>query len=681
MHERDLLPILLTTAIAGPILAKLVAARLGRVVDAVPGQTRRHMPSLPVDTAQTTGSARQDASAARRFEGSVRAAERQAVVLLTENAADDTVVTLEASQLATQLGVHGEVATALLADWRARLPCRLRVTQGGSLLHDFKVEALHKAVKDGMHSWPQRMALFALAVLANLGALWWVVVGVAVGTVALRAVWQGEEQDEQLKLAAFGIIEFIGVYVAAQLGAWLVAVVLRSPGPKLAAVAPKFKMAKPGEALPVEKSKRKLLRRGKQVEPAPVVDAGVTADDVVAILTPEITSSSRSGSWLPSSLDLDVDGEGCVFVLLIIAVAILVALVAGGLAVVGIWMVGLWRAVKRLGEPERHLAPVAWLQRGERASAWERWLPTNDLALRLTRALRRIVAGRPGDDALATRILARVKRQNGSVAAIEIALDEALDIGEALSVGTRMVALHGGDIAVSEAGDIDLQFPPEVWQQADDAPPPLPLEYLGVAGRKLAEPERLAVNIPGLTLDHLGGAMRLAGGPWATLVAMAAVIATQAGALPVRGLDLSMGLLFCVLSPGTLILAAVAERAMRQTVRVGLLRDVRRVTVQRVRDHLAGVQQAVNVMDLTKQLREATALARPGWDDADIAKEVEAMLADLGLEPGITDKNPGQWSLHELRARMASLQALRANEVRPVQADANVVVFDSGAPT
>lgn len=659
MHESQLFPYLLASAIAAPVLARLAAWRLGTLVDARPGHTRARMPSLPVVPAEGPASRATD-RAAGRFEAAVRQAERRAVQLLCEGATGP--VTVEASELATKLAVHAEIATALLADWRARLPCRVRVTRSGRLLHDFAPETLKTAVRDGWHAWPQRFALWLAAVLANLGALWWVVVGIACGVVALRAVWHAETDEARLGMALLGIGEFAGVYLAAQCGGWMVGLLSATKGPKLA--------AKPENSAP---RKLKISGPRKKGQPAPAAKSESQ---------PKEKPSSGGFGWgdlVPSSIDLDVDGEGCIFVLALIAILVLLALIAGSLAVVVVWMIGLWRAVVRLGEPERHLNPALWVARAEMASPWERWLPTNDLAVRLVRALRRQLQGRPGDELLAGRVLARAKQQDGVVAAVDIALHEALDLREALDVGSRLVALHGGDLLVSDEGDVAFTFSAEALQAAADDPAPPQLEYLGDPAN-LAEPRKLPVNVVGLNLDHLGGAMRLAGGPWVTLPAMMFVVLGKASELPVRGLDLSMGLLFCLLSPGTFILAASALRTAKQSARVGLLRDVRRVTVGEVRRALDAGESWLLVDSVVSRVMQALVNLPNVFQSDDIRAEVEAMLVDLGLEPALTGKRGNSWDVAALAKRLKSLKHLRGQEGRPVaQGAGDEVVFDSAA--
>ncbi len=659
MLESSLLPLLLVTAVATPVLARLAAWRLGRLIDARPGYARAHMPSLPVVPAEAATD-----RLAQRFEAAVRLAERRAVQHLTASAA--AKVTVEAGELATQLSIHVEVATALLADWRARLPCRVRVTRGGRLLHDFASADLKAAARDAWHAWPQRLLLWLAAILANLGALWWVVVGIAVGLVALREVLAAETDEARLGMAALGIGEFIGVYLAAQAGAWLVALMTATTGPKF---APKPEGGPP----------RRMRIGGK---PRPPQGRAASPPERTA-LKPQRKQSSQSSSgfnWgdlVPSSID--VDGEGCVFVLMIIAVLVLVSLVAGSLAVVVVWLIGLWRAVARLGEPERDLHPALWVARAEMASPWERWLPTNDLAVRLVRALGRQLQGRPGDEQLAYRVMARAKRQGGVVAALEIAMDEALDLREALDVGSRLVALHGGDLRVGDAGDIAFWFPPDAWHALTTEPEFVPLEYLGHP-EQLLRPKRLAVNVPGLNLDHLGGAMRLAGGPWMTLGVLAIVVLDQAAGIPVRGIDLSLTALFCALSPGTFVLAAVAMRTARQSARIGLLRDARRVTVHAVQRALAAGEATLDANLVVGQLTQATASLRGAFVADEYRREVEAMLADIGLEPSLRGKLGNRWDLEEMQTRMAALDKLRAFE-RLAQAPGNAddIVFDSGA--
>ncbi len=227
MYERELLPVLLATLVAAPLLARWVGAAVARQLRAQPGQARRWMPSLPETPAD-------EGTPAARFEAAIRRAEPRAVQYLLQQAQGERVLGADPLALAAHLSVPPEVAVALFDDWRRRLPCRLRVTQKGRLLHDFAVADLQKAVRTAWHAWPQRVLLFAAALLANLGATWWVVCGVAVGGYSLRAVLAQEDDFERLWAALGGIGALLLVFALSQVGAWLVRLITWRRFPKMA---------------------------------------------------------------------------------------------------------------------------------------------------------------------------------------------------------------------------------------------------------------------------------------------------------------------------------------------------------------------------------------------------------------------------------------------------------------
>ncbi|MCO4763867.1 MAG: hypothetical protein KC502_20305, partial [Myxococcales bacterium] len=603
---------------------------------------RRWVPTLP-DKPEATG------SAARRFDAAVRRAERKAVKLLLQQTPHGAIRGVDADGLALTLGVPTEVAAALLDDWRGRLTCRLQVTRAGRLLHEFPRAAIRGAVSAGWHTWPQRVMLFGVAFIANVGATWWVIVGVASAVVSLGAVWVAEDDETRIVTAIVGILVLGLVFGLAQLGAYGVRMLLAAYRPKMAsAPEPRSETAK---------------SKGK------------------------VKSGSTGGSSSGSSFDIgdlsgvDFDAGGCGFIILAICVAVLSTAVIGGLVVVFVWLRGLWRTAKRLGEPEVHQSPASWLRTARRMSALERWLPTNDLAMRMVRALGRCLEGRPADDRLAARIMARAGRQGGRVAVIEITLSELLSPDDALSLLARLVARHGGDFAVSDGGDIDAVFPPAALtnfgttQPTDSGWPPS--EYIHRAKPKRLA--RLAVNLPGLTESHMFAATRLAGGPLVTLVAMLLGLLFAPAEMPAPAGEIGTLALFCLLVPGTLLLSVATRAAVAESARQGLLRDIRRLAIARVR---AAVKQSGVVVSrsLAVDLHTSLTAVTPDWDQAAVVSEIEAAWADVGIEPslerGVTE---GAWDVAPLADRLNALNLLRQSErALAPDGDADEIVFDSG---
>ncbi len=653
MHERALLPILLGTLVAAPLLARWAGWRTANLLRAVPGQGRRWMPMLPD---QPPG----DGTPAARFDAAMRKAERRAVPLLLAQQQGELIVGIQAEVLAGQLDVPVAVVAAMLDDWRQRMPNRLRVTQSGALLHDFRRASVQGAVRESWRELPQRLLMLLLAITANLGATWWVIVGVLIGVASLTMVVRAPDVEQRIYAALEGIGAMLSVFALSQLGAWLVRLLTLRRFPRIAKPGARAKLA-------VKAAEQK----GKK---APVKTDDEDDDD-----EPRAESSSSS-SW-GDGLDAlgNVDGEGFLIVIAVILVLILASAMIGGLVMIGIWLRGLWNAARKLGEPVRDLAPSVWLRQAKKRPSWERWVPTNDLAMRLVRALRRTLRDRPGDDRMSAQILARARAQNGRVAALEIALDHGLDLSSAISAGSRLVGRLGGDILVSEAGDLDFTFESEMLDGKSGDKATLELEYLQAATEHAAVLARLPVNVPGLTVDHVDGAARLAGGPLATVAVMAVALVGGHGSLPIRGLDLSLGLVFCVLAPGTLVLAAVTRQVVAESAAQGVLRDIRRLAMARADAVLKQIGGDLDADAFAARVHAQIAELGLGWTLADVRTEVGNAWADLGIEPDVRgNAKQVRWNTTEVRQRVKSLAGLRSGTAVKRVARSEEVVFDSG---
>ncbi len=651
MHERALLPILLGTLVMAPLLARWAGWRTANLLRAVPGQGRRWMPMLPDQPPE-------DGTPAARFDAAMRKAERRAVPLLLAQQQGERIEGIQAEVLAGQLDVPVAVVAAMLDDWRQRMPNRLRVTQSGALLHDFRRESVKGAVRESWQELPQRLLMMLLAITANLGATWWVIVGVLIGVASLTMVVRAPDIEHQIYAALEGIGAMLSVFVLSQLGAWLVRLLTLRRFPR---------MAKPGW-----RAKRKA-KAGKQK--GKKARANTDDDD------DEPRAESSSGSSWADGLDGlgSIDGEGFLVFIAIILVAILASALIGGLVIIGIWLRGLWNAARKLGEPVRDMAPSVWLRQAKKRPSWERWVPTNDLAMRLVRAMRRTLRNRPADDRMSAQILARARAQNGRVAALEISLDHGLDLSSAISAGSRLVGRLGGDILVSEAGDLDFTFEPDVLDGEPVQRATVELEYLQADDDAADVLTRLPVNVPGLTVDHVDGAARLAGGPLATVAVMAVALLGGRGSLPIRGLDVSLGLLFCVLAPGTLVLAAVTRQVVAESASQGVLRDIRRLAFARADDALKQIGGDLDADAVAARVHAQIAELGLGWTLADVRTEVGNAWADLGIEPDVHgNAKQVRWNTTELRQRVNSLAALRSGTTVKHAARTQEVVFDSG---
>jgi hypothetical protein len=300
--------------------------------------------------------------------------------------------------------------------------------------------------------------------------------------------------------------------------------------------------------------------------------------------------------------------------------------------------------------------------------------------MRIVRALRRTTAGAFADEALPGRILGLAAARNGRVGVIDLMLTEGLSPDAALSAGAHLSGRVGGELRVSEAGDIDFHFPDEALR--GQAPERRTLrrqyEYLQLNG---GEPLRaLPVNLPGLTLDHVAGAARLAGGPLATVAGL--YVATQLVEKTTRlsATEANLALVFCVLAPATMMLAAATRQAVATSARTGLLRDARRAALAAVQRALTGNVAWLDAARVAADAYQQMQLADPGLTLDDVQREVSVAMQDLGLplhvDPHAADTGRMPLTLAPLRKRLASLQALR--DAEPTHGHAlDDVVFDT----
>ncbi len=655
MTDGQLGTLLLCSLLATPVLARLAGVATARAMRVAPGRAAVQMPGLPA-RADATG------EPATKFEARVQHCE--ALVL---RALATTPGPYEESALAAQLAQDPEVVGEVLARLRQRVPCRLQVTRTGQLLHHFQAADVATLRRARVLGWPRRLVWWIFALLANLGATWLVFVGIFAGLETLREVWKAAE-DDRLVTAAEGLGAMLLVIGLGVLAGYVVELLVApwQSGPKLARpLREEPKDADQGEldegAATDAEAERPVSKRGGQ---------GSSSSK---------SSKSSGFGWL-DGLSLDADlGEGCGGVLLILVIAAILALVAGGLWLVVVWARALWRAVARLGEPERDIAPARWVAVARKSPMIEKFVPTNDLAMRIIRALRRTLAGVYADEALPSRILQLAKGRGGRVAVVDLMLSEGLSADAALSAGAHLSGRLGGELQVSEAGDIDFHFPESALRgQAPRRQFRPGYEYLQLAGGNPLQ--SLPVNLPGLTLDHVVGAARLAGGPFAMVAGL--YVATQIADKTTRlsAMETDLAAVFCVLAPATMMLAAATRYAVAESARTGLLRDARRAAMAAVQQALTGKAEWLDAARVAAETHARMALADPGLALADVEREVQIAMDDLGMalhaDPHAAQSGRLPLKLTPLRARLQSLQALR--DAEPSHAtEADPIVFDT----
>jgi hypothetical protein len=654
--------------VAGLVLAHLVGRALFNSLAVSPGHARRIMPTVPFTDLQSTG------VAGEAFAAEVRAIEAR---LLERFEAGVEGVYAEA--LAGELQEPVEWVEVALDRLRQEVPCRLRVTQTGRMLHDFEAADVHALRDRKRRAKPLRLGLFVVALCANVGTVWpvvtlLVIAGSALGMMA--STWT-------VAAGALGLSSLVVVAVATVALGSLLHVML-SPmisGPKL------------GPSVPVaHRPKARTLRL-----PAWISFGGWSNAEPGWLESPNHSRSRRSSSSSSSSGDSSGSGQAILFILVAI---VLIAVIAACLSTLAIWVRGLYRSVNRV-EDLSDTPPSIWVRTKDWVDTTERLLPTTDLVGRIWRALRRALSQRrPLDWQMGPRILARAQRNGGTISAIEIALQEGLDPFEAVEAGARLTQQADGSIVVLAPGELGFTFPATYVQSA--APPEdenLWSEYLvfdpesPTVRRALDQSDdTVPVNLVGLREGHLVGSSRLVAGSCLMVFFMALLFVTEvpadwapyllspkqtfAGARQGWGVwVVGATTLFAICA---MLLAAAARYIAVASAHHGVRRDARRAAYQEIFEHLQAGSATVDLDQQAHAISNALHDAWPGMPDTLVAPEMLGVAVDLELEP-TPELGEGTWSITELRTRYtrarAAARAQKHTQATPPTDDP--VVFDT----
>ncbi len=624
---------------ASLIVGRLVGRGLARGLRVAPGRGREVMPGLPSHGEEATG------RAAVRFDRAVERIEARLMRLPPAELGE-----LEAGALAARFGEPPEVVAAALDDLAARAEHRLRVTGRGRLLYGFTPEALASARRARRAQIPARLALLVLGLLGNLGAAWPLLATLGLAALALAI---GLDDLDVLVWAMGAAVLGVFAVFGATLGLGALLGWLLDPsalGPRLSRLA-----------------------------------AGTSAPSRDPVLRVMGAIAGGTGRLLKGA-----DDARAALVLLVIG--LFLAAVLGALFGVLLWLRGVVRAVLRRDARHLEVSPADWVHAPAPPDPLEAVAPSHDIALGLldavTTAARR---RRPVDPALAARVVARARAQGGRLSALDLALAEGYDLDEAISLLAQLSGRAGGDLQVSEAGDLDFTWPADVLAPGA-APPPVRFEAVArapsasVAARRksvwtlLAADPAIRVNVPGLTWAHLRAADRLAAGTALMAVVAAGVLAVDT---PLTAGQAALLLVPAVLNLGAVALAAAARYVARVAAGQGVLRDLRRAAVQAVAFQLQAGGTDFAPAAAAAELHATLAPAWPGLTEADVTAELDAVALDLGLDldlDGTAEHGTPLFPLAPLRERLASLDALRSLTTDAGAAHgADVVVFDSAA--
>ena len=582
---------------------------------------------------------------------------------------------VSAESVAAQLGEDPMLTEAALSRLREEIPCRMRILRSGVMLHDFDPKDIAALKGARARSWPLQLGLTAMAVLANLGAAWpFISMGlISVGALLGIAAISSQEQAIILGISAL-IASAIILGATFVLGAVINLVLARRfGGPKL--------------GLAVEKEEAPQRQIG-----------GYDMNDVLLwnmIPFPSSGSSHRRDSSSNSTIDSNTKGSAIV---LMFVVALLVAMVALTIAILVVWVRGLWRAMGRLGEPNQSTSPTLWVREQTKVDKWERYIPTNDLVVRTLHTLsRHLHHHRPQDDDLAARVLALARQKRGVITGLDLALHEGFDLDEAHQVGAKLTGMLGGNILVDNEGELAFGFPPDTLSKVKaSTDEDMWAEYIefgpgGVPKRRAAQRgDALPVNLVGLRKSHLEAMGRLVAGTY--LMALMAVWAVSPGApltpfasvklLESPWLTWAVVGLMVLIAFATATLVSAANHTASVSAEHGVRRDARRAGVKRMWEALGHGANQVDFAPLLGQLDHAFWDAWPKLPADLLAKELRAVAIDFELEPAVGHEGE-VYELGALRRRLredetfAKVFDFEETLLEFGQGDPNEVVFDT----
>lgn len=656
--EANLLPwiIVVVSLFVGFMVAHGLGLLASGMLRVHPGRIREWMPSMPGHMA-TKG--RPEVRWERR-----RARVEGRVLRLLAGGA----TAVHAADMAGRLGEDPMVVEDVLGHIRDEIPCRLRVTNAGLLLHDFTAEDIATLRHRRRLALPVRLLLFVLGLGANAGAAWPVVVTVAVAATTLSAMAMTDTENETLGVGAAGVGALL-VLLGVTLGSGLAVRLALWPWMR----SPRLGHTLSNESEPLEARDPLLAMIFPGSEPVKGHDSK------------QSKAKKRKKSLLSfGSFDLDAfdDPRGCLIALVVIVLLGILVLASFALY---LWVRGIWRAVGRLGEPDPIVSPAAWIRATPPGDWIERLIPTNDLVLRITRVLRRTVSRtHPRDGEMPLRILARAARQGGRVAALEVALSEALDLGEATAICARLTGLLEGEILVTDGGELDFRFTEETLSRArteanaNDAAEFLRIDAKQdvVARRERQHTHSLPVNLPGLTMGHLHATDRFVSG---TVMMMVCAVAALQGVAAPAWMAATAALGLGAVTVSAFVLAAMARYLSRASAIHGVKRDARRAGVALLRHAVEHRQDSIEFKATEQRLEQVFKPAWPSLPSALVDHELEGVCIDFDLDP-IVDESTGQlrYSTHALLMRVSDIAHHRL-EVTSSPADSrdDLVVFDT----
>lgn len=658
--ESVIVGLLILLFIVGLASAHLLGRRIAARMTVRPGHIRRLMPTLPLRHDETRP------GWAKRL----RTAEKAVLKALIE-----TPKGVEAAPLAARIGEDRDVVLGVLEHLRQEVPCHLRVTRRGRLLHDFDPTQLAELSRKRNARRPFIIGIYIMGLLANLGAAWPVILILFIAISTLQQVAGGQGDFVHVGLVGIGMLFSLVVATLAFGGVMHLMLTPTISGPRLG-------QAVLEEAPEAWVENKKVWWMFWMSDASSTPSAGWTG------------SSSSSSSSRSSSNDKDKGGAAQ-----LILVVILLAIILACLFTLFVWLRGIWRAVSERRLDLEWLTPTTWVRQREDVDLFERYMPTNDVVGRTWRSMRRyLTRRRPQDADLGPRVLVYAKRRGGAISGFEIAMLEGLSPSEAVELGARLCAELGGEIRAVN-GEVIFDFPSQVLVgvRALEADPDLWAEYFtfnqdGPALHRKSDQDinKIPVNLVGLRVHHLSALSRLAAGSWMMAISGWVLCVIQVPFewnlylmnVPLRmdpfhaSWGLAIGLALSVFAMATTALAAVARYSARTEAILGTRRDARRAAYQELVERCKTSDSPT--IDLGHQADRVAQELSFAWRTVDsdlFNKEMIGVAADLDLEPS---DRPGRWHIDALRARLKAVESIDMSTFMPVEADGDdPVVYDT----
>ncbi len=586
---------------------------------------------------------------------------------------------VEAYEIAGKFAENTDLVSNILEEISEQIPCRKQVTRKGKLIYDFKKEDVKKLKEKGMGVSLKKIFLVPLAFLANVGAVWPLILTVVVGILIIKELpnelsAHGTEGGIMIILMGFAL------FGAAIFLVWIFGLFFRG------VLHPVLKAPRVAHNdLFTEKNQNFLTKKfGKK------------------------NKSGKSGGFFGfGDLFSGFDDDAGKFIIFIVLLGLLIYFIYKALSIVVIWFRNIFIAILREFGLPFDISPGEWTHTPKIKDKMKIIFSSNELVFTFMRSIKRFFSRtKPTDRHMPARILKIARQNNGNVSAIDIALSEEVSIEEACDLGAKLVAKYNGDIAVSSEGDMDFTFANEVLEsfesknKADERPQfnkanaverftknqkqlDVPKEEclnVGPNGNLTFNSKGYPVNIPGISNIMYRSLFYLVGGSFVLTLFWGLYLFFK-----YQELNIAPKLHFLLPIPfaplGIFLICGIFAYSVRGAIFNGLLRDIKRAVTRKIKTSHQAEDQNINTTSFIKELKLEICKV---WDDVPeeiIKKVVEHTFINLNLDVDMQSGSSEDtyFSIKELYKRKQAINQLRNEQVKvEMSKEKDEVVFDSG---